>query len=356
VPVLTDNSTTDFKHEEWVAKFIGNKIYPAHTQTTISALECFQKNVEAFCTWANDQYTCDLSGLEKYDVKPGHRSYGGIMVLDSDKRVVSVSGEKPGSPNYDLELNRFLAAFAVHVIVERHATLVHLAISQATTIEITDSKYAGNYAANPAIRKLVSGLTTRVNQVSQNEVLLIGNHNSLVSRASSFTNESLVEFCSDKYKEYQAMSTTDLLAQLLPSHGPVKDAGYKVYKAANELVENICGKSMEPDIIEKMGLMLWNATFYHYLVGDYQIMNLINGHLPLTCTGKPHVQNQKYASLAATIAATTMTRALNVEDIIGLVTVAEGKQHWLEFEKSLNSIGEILPRFSLQTTYPAVNF
>jgi hypothetical protein len=358
-PYLTGDSSTDFP-SDWADEFIEGKRYPAHTQTpTDSALDCFLSNAEAFCTKGPDgSYTCDLQAMKVYEVKSDHLNYGGEIVLDSDKHVVSVSGETPGSPHFDKELNRFLASFGVHVIVDLHATVVHLAISQKAAIYFADkSKYGDIYAKHPAVKTLVEVLTTRVNDVSENEVLLIGDNYSLVMRASSFTNDSLLDFCTQGYNTYGQLSPADLLSTLFPTDGVVKDAAVSVYDAAQALATNLCiGSNMSSGDVERLGLMLWNASFYHYLVGDYQIMNLIAGRLPLICTGKPHVQDQKYASLAATIAATTMTRALDVAEVVDTVSGEQGKDHWVTYLTAISLVGEILPGFNLSPSYPAVNF
>lgn len=355
-PYLTDG-TTDFP-ESWYSELIGDKAYPTFVQSTSSALECFKMNAEAFCSRdANGNYTCDLTDMSKYDVRSGFINYGGDIVLDSSReQVISVSGLSPTSTDFDRELNRFLASFAVHIIVDRHATMVHLAVSQRIAMEITQPQYKEVYDSNSAIKKLVQILTTRVNEVSLNEQLLIGPEYSLVSRAASFTNESLEQYCKDKYVKYISLQPDELVDMLLPCDGSFKDAGNTAYAAAKTLANGVCKEFLTQDVVEKLALMLWNASFYHYFVGDYQIRNLVFGQLPLACTGKDHVQNQKYATLSTTIAATTMTRALNVEDVVELLQDDEGKANWLEFWEATKCLEGTLPGSSLEISYPAVNF
>jgi hypothetical protein len=338
LPNLTEG-TIEFP-ESWYNELIGDKAYPTFIQSTSSALECFKMNAETFCSQdADGNYTCDLTDMSEYHVRPEFIRYGGTIVLDKNKQhVISVSDLTPESANFDRELNRFLASFGVHIIVDRHATMVHLAISQKTAMEITQPQYKEVYDNNPAIKKLVQILTTRVNEVSLNEKLLIGPDSSLVARAASFTNESLEKFCTDKYKKHINMQPDDLVNMLLPCDGPFKTSGDTAYTAAKTLANNICNTSLPKELIEILALMLWNASFYHYFVGDYQIRNLIRGHLPLACTGKNHMQNQKYATLATTIAATTMTRTMNVEDIVELLESNEGKEDWKKFWAVTNSM------------------
>lgn len=353
---LTDG-TIDFDRS-WYDELVGEKIFPAYIQKTSSALDCFKANAEAFCSRDNNgNYVCDLSDMGDYTVKEGQLKYGGNIVLnDSKAQVISVTGESPDSPNFSKELNRFLASFAVHVIVERHATMVHLAISQRITMEVTRPIYADIYTKNPAIQHLIQVLTTRVNEVSLNEQLLIGPDYSLVSRAASFTNESLFDFCKSKYDKYSSLTSEAILELLLPCEGAFKQSGMKAYSAAQALVKGICEEHMPDNIINKLGLMLWNSSFYHYYIGDYQIHNLIYGQLTLTCTGEDHVQNQKYATLATTIAVTTMTRTLNLVDIVELTKENEGKKYWRQYGEVMNGIETTLPDFSLKISYPAVNF
>lgn len=355
-PNLTDG-TTDFP-ESWYSDLIDGKAYPTFVQTTSSALECFKMNAEAFCCQdADGNYTCDLTDMSKYSVRSGFINYGGSIVLDSSREnIVSVSGLLPTSADFNRELNRFLASFAVYIIVDRHATMVHLAISQRIAMELTQPQYKEVYDSHPAIKKLVQVLTTRVNEVSLNEQLLIGPEYSLVSRAASFTNESLEQYCTDKYVGYIGMQPDELVEMLLPCEGAFKDAGNTAYTAAKRLANDICKEFLPQNVVKQLALMLWNASFYHYFVGDYQIRNLVFGQLPLACTGEDHVQNQKYATLSTTIAATTMTRALNIEDVVELLQAEEGKGEWLQFWEATRCIEGILPGSSLEISYPAVNF
>lgn len=354
-PYLTAG-TTNFD-PGWYRELIGNKQRPQNVLRCSSALGCFQTLAEAFCQERAGALTCDLRYMSDYETKPGHSSYGGdVVVRPGTNEILSVNGEGPTSARFQRELNGFLSSFAVHVVVERHATLVHLAISQKTLMRVSGPTYAKVYESSPAIRALVAILTTRVNEVSINQQLLMDNYHSLVSRAASFTNQSLVDFCRDRYQLYARMAPEEITVALLPGAGRFSAAGRRVYQAAQTLVSQICQGKLPDDVTRALGLMLWNATFYHYFVGDYVVDALMYGHLPLLCTGSTHVQNQKYATLATTIAVTTMTRTLSVGEAVAQLNGSQGRERWQAYLEELAGVGEVLPGFSLDPAYPAVNF
>ena len=65
--------------------------------------------------------------------------------------------------------------------------------------------------------------------------------------------------------------------------------------------------------LDELAFMVWASTFYHAVIGDFQLDNVIKGNLPLLDTGKQHVQTKSYGTLSTTIGVTTMARTCNME-------------------------------------------
>jgi hypothetical protein len=118
----------------------GDKFLPyGRMMEAKDAEDCFMRQLSAFCKQesGSNRLVCDLNYLEKYEVKRGTpMRYGGIAYVEKGE-IVEISGYTKGSAEFDEQKARFLSSFAVHLIVDRHAVMTHLAISQRLLVKLT---------------------------------------------------------------------------------------------------------------------------------------------------------------------------------------------------------------------------
>jgi len=195
-----------------------------------------------------------------------------------------------------------------------------------TTNRSEGYKTAWTYEGNRGPYTLLRALTTRTNEVSINEQLLIGPGRSLVQRATSFIPDSLELMCADFYDKYSSMEHDELIADVADSGtGKWTIAVNLAWKGAKKVVNEICDPLLNDGLghvtqsdLDDLALMLWVATFYHGFIGDFQLDNVNKGKLMLLQTGEteiPKSMNLSYGTLATTIGVSTMTRTLQVSSL-----------------------------------------
>lgn len=131
-----------------------------------------------------------MASISRYQVQEGtpHRYGGKAYVKDGD--IIEISGvKKEDEARFKVKLAVFLNAFAVHLVVVRHAGMGHLAIYQKYLMRLTTNKsdeYRDKWKQNKSAALLMKVLTPRrTSMVNYNIQLLIGPGNSLVGRATS---------------------------------------------------------------------------------------------------------------------------------------------------------------------------
>jgi hypothetical protein len=198
-------------------ELLGDKFFPDSYQVSKSPLDCFLKNAPAMCKH-NSQDTeavLDLDYLSKYEVKEGFERYGGKAILKIEKGKYELQRvEKTG---YDCDQKKatciFLSSFAVHIVFVRHAIMTHLSVAQHILVKFLDIDQEKRIKANLRLQELLQVLTTRVNEVSLNELLLIGG-NGLVDRVCSFAPNVLEIAGKDVYNQYANMEPQQLISIL----------------------------------------------------------------------------------------------------------------------------------------------
>jgi hypothetical protein len=339
-------------------KLISPKKYPDAYQKSESPLDCFLKNAPALCKHISDDVAeLDLDYLSGYAVKEGFLPYGGkatLTISNGEYQLEKVENKNAEGPEEAMHI--FLSSFAVHVVFERHAVMTHLSIAQRLLIKFTYPNMADKVNNNSRLKCLLQVLTTRVNEVSTNEHLLIGN-SSLVARASSFTNYALVGAGQALYEKYAQMSPTDLVALLGDGSKQWKEAVNIGWQAAQKLIKDL-DLPVDKSDAELLALDVWVSSFYHLFIGDLQLDNLIKGNLPFPCTGKPHKQTKDYATAATTIAVTTMTRTYSVDEVPGLIDQKDQTSiaAWKEYGAVLATLDTGIDQFVGTAAYAAVNF
>ena len=354
--LVTDNSPVDEKfYKEMQGKLIAAKV----VQETDSPLNCFLANYSVFSRLVNNQIVCDLSFYSKFQVAVGFLNYGGRAILANDgQSIEAIDGIPRGSAEFDTKLNVFLSTFSVHLVVVQHATVTHLAVVQRMLVKYSHPVYKPIAEEHLKFNFLLKVLFTRTNQVSINEQVLIGGGRSLVGRATSFTGNQLSDCCEMVYAEWTKLSAVEIKDRLSEGIGRWPIISAIAWDACITLVTTLL-EGVEA-IVDRneLALVLFISAFYHTFIGDTQLFNLMKGRLPMLTTGKPHVHNKSYALVAATIAVSTMTRTLDVEDIVGLATHAQGKLAWSDFFNAICSITNTgIKDFELGgNSLPSVNF
>jgi hypothetical protein len=343
-------------------KLIDNKIAALGMLKCENATQCFLKNAPAFCNTAG---VCDLDYLSKYQVKRGLVRYGGVAIV-RDGKIMSISGVTPDAAGYDSKLAVFLASFGVHVIVIRHATMAHLAIYQRLLIKTTTNRskaYKDMFTDLMGPKRFLEGLMTRTNEVSINQQLLTGPGNSLVGRATSFTNDGLLLAVSDAYDKYKEMTPAVLIDEVGSCGSTAwKSSCTKAYDSAVHAVQAICNVSVDQDVLDSdsvndLALMVWASTFYHAFIGDFQLDNVNRGNLPLLNTGREHVQTKSYGILSTTIGITTMTRTCNMETLASYFPDPAQRAAWQDYLDLLTSLDIGIPEYKAQSPiYNSINF
>lgn len=177
--------------------------------------------------------------------------------------------------------------------------------------------------------------------MSYNQILLTGPGNSLVARATSLTNLSLLQLGNDIYNHFAKMEPSNIVAEIAKEGSPKwEDACNKAYISSKSAVRIILKdllkeKIIDEEDVEDLSLLVWASTFYHAFIGDFQADNLSKGHLPFPLTGELHLQNLSYARVSATITATVMTRTVDMRALTLHFPKQEQRDAW---EKHLSDV------------------
>ncbi|MCF6282726.1 MAG: hypothetical protein L3J28_11065 [Candidatus Polarisedimenticolaceae bacterium] len=344
--------------EGFYEELISPKKFPEAYQKCTSPLDCFLKNAPALCKHISDNVAeLDLDYLSSYAVKEGFQPYGGKATLNITNGVYELEKvENANAAGPEEALHIFFSSFAIHVVFERHAVMTHLSVAQRLLIKFTYPNDETKVNNNPRLKSLLQVLTTRVNEVSINEHLLIGK-NSLVARASSFTNYALIGAGQALYEMYAQMSPTDLVTLLGDGSKQWEEAVNTGWQAAQKLIQDL-ELPVDASDAELLALDVWVSSFYHQFIGNLQLDNLIKGNLPFPCTGKPHEQTKDYAIKSTTIAVTTMTRTYSVLQVPALIDQKDQKSiaAWKEYGEVLASLDTGIDQFIGSGAYAAVNF
>jgi len=282
--------------------------------------------------------------------------------------IVAISGVKKGEADFDRKLNIFLASFGVHVFLVRHAIMGHLAMYQKYMMKLTvgrsdAQKKLWNEHKSP--NELMKALTPRATNVVNFKIqVLIGPGNSLVGRATSFTNESLMAVNVEKYKEYSAMDPNQMVGYI-GSQGSKEwnSACQKSWEAAQDVVNFICrdiSSQLEgTDDLLDLAMLLWTGTFFHGFIGDFQLDNLIRGNLPFRATGETHHQTVAYGTLSTTIGTSTAQRTMDMRTLSKFFETKEDRKAWQQYHESLAECAKMtgINKFSYDGhVYNAIDF
>ena len=274
-PLLLNKDTEILENDDpHYTEMIGDFIDPHEDQMKVgSPMECFLQNAPAFCAPTLEDETisvCDLDYLKKYQVQEGtpHR-YGGIAYIQGGE-IIEVSGLKKGDKDFDLRVNIFLNSFAVHLVDVRHAVMGHLALYQKYLMRLTTNKsdeYKKRWKENKSATLLLKVMTPRrTSAVNYNIQILIGPGNSLVGRATSFTNDALTLLNIDQYDKFFAMPPNKIINDV-GSCGSKEwnSACQHAWEAAQKVVNTICKdlKDIDDTSLRDLAMLLWTGTFYH---------------------------------------------------------------------------------------------
>jgi len=348
-PLLLNKDSEILENDDpFYTEMIGEKIDPHEAQMKVgSPMECFLQNAPAFCAPTLEDETisvCDLDYLKKYQVQEGtpHR-YGGIAYIQGGE-IIEVSGLKKGDKDFDLRVNIFLNSFAVHLVDVRHAVMGHLALYQKYLMRLTTNKsdeYKKRWEENKSAALLLKVMTPRrTSAVNYRIQLLIGPGNSLVGRATSFTNDALTLLNIDQYDKFFAMPPNKIINDV-GSCGSKEwnSACQHAWEAAQKVVNTICKdlKDIDDTSLRDLAMLLWTGTFYHGFIGDFQLDNVNKGNLPFLLTGKEHKQTKAYGTLSTTIGVSTMTRTMDMATVGNYFYTEEDRNAWEEYRQALTA-------------------
>lgn len=348
-PVVIDETIlmTDDDYDS----LIGNHIMTGENMMVVeSPLECFLKNSPAFCTPDPDDGTvsvCDLDYLNKYEVTEETPSrYGGVAKMKNGA-IYEISGVQKNDPEFHFKLNVFLSSFAVHVVMVKHALIGHLAIYQKYNMRLTSNRESAYRALwsqgnNGSPELLMKALTPEAsNTINYKIKLLLGPNGSLVGRAMSLTNASFVDLNRDIYDEWFAYEPDEVVNELAMSGSEGwKEACLNAWTAAQVTVDVICrdikgDAALKNTDLKDLSMLLWAGTFYHGIVGDFQLRNLMKGHLPFLLTGKDHIQSKGYGMISTSIGVATTTRTMNMATLGSYFNTVEDRDQWKSYQKVL---------------------
>lgn len=192
-----------------------------------------------------------------------------------------------------------------------------VAVYQRLLIKLTthrSKKYKTFFLDKLGPKRLLQGLMTRANEVAINETTLDGS-------GQFFGGSCLMLALNDAYNFYSNQSPRELIAYLGSQGASTwNTACTEAYESSHKTVVALCQEGstsgvLDAATVDELALMVWASTFYHAVIGDFQLDNVIKGNLPLLNTGKPHVQTKSYGTLSTTIGVTTMTRTCNMETL-----------------------------------------
>ena len=349
-PVVIDE-TILMTNDDYDSLIGGHILTGENMMVVESPLECFLENSPAFCAPDPDDVTvsvCDLDYLNKYEVTEETPSrYGGVAKI-KDGAIYEISGVRKDDhdPEFHFKLNVFLSSFAVHVVMVKHALIGHLAIYQKYNMRLTVNREAAYQAlwsqGNGSPELLMKALTPEAaNTVNYKIKLLLGPNGSLVGRAMSLTNASFVDLNRDIYDEWFAYEPDEVVNKLASSGSEGwKRACLNAWTAARETVDVICrdikgDAALKNTDLEDLSMLLWAGTFYHGMVGDFQLDNLMRGNLPFPLTGKDHIQSKGYGMISTSIGVATTTRTMNMATLGSYFNTVEDRDQWKSYQKVL---------------------
>lgn len=347
-PALLLNKDTEIlkKDDPFYPEMIGDCIDPHEAQMKVdSPMECFLQNAPAFCSPTLEDESisiCDLDYLKKYQVQEGtpHR-YGGIAYVKGGE-IIEVSGVKKGEDGFDVRVHIFLNSFAVHVVDVRHAVMGHLALYQKYLMRLTTNKseeYKEKWKKNKSAALLLKVMTPkRTSEVNTRIQFLIGPGNSLVGRATSFTNDGLTLLNIDQYDKFFAMPPNKIIKDVGSCGSKEWEAACQhAWEAAQKVVNTICKdlKDIDDTSLRDLAMLVWTGTFYHGFIGDFQLDNVNKGNLPFYLTGDEHKQTKAYGTLSTTIGVSTMTRTMDMATVGKYFYTEEDRDAWEEYRQAL---------------------
>ncbi len=117
-----------------------------------------------------------------------------------------------------------------------------------------------------------------------------------------------------------------------------KKACLDAWTVAQETVDVICrdikgDASLKDTDFNDLSMLLWAGTFYHSIVGDFQLDNLMKGNLPFLLTGKDHIQSKGYGMISTTIGVATTTRTMNMATLGSYFNTMEDRDQWKSYQK-----------------------
>ena len=345
-PLLLGDENERLMTDEDYISMQNNKISPHEKQMRAKHPEdCFLRNAPAFCKPAGDKGSvCDLDYLHVFQVQKGtpHR-YGGKAYV-KDGEIVEITGAMMKDMTFEQKKNVFLSSFAVHLVHVRHAVMAHLAIYQRFLVSLTTNRseeYQNEWKDNRGPELLLEALTPRyTDRVNWNIQLLIGPGNSLVGRATSFTNDAITLAGIKMYEKYAGMEPAELIKDIGSDGSPAwEKACNDAWEAAKETVRVVCEDLKSSVVTEKdleeVAMLLWTGTFYHGFIGDFQLDNVMKGNLPFLLTGKKHRQTISYGTVSSTIGVNTMTRTMNMDTLGTYFPEEKQRNAWAKYQQQL---------------------
>mmetsp|Transcript_27421 Transcript_27421/g.49829 ORF Transcript_27421/g.49829 Transcript_27421/m.49829 type:complete len:536 (-) Transcript_27421:144-1751(-) len=369
-PPLRTSVDTEPMTKEHIDEIYSGKVFPIHMMEVDSPEKCFLENAPVFCAPGKEgESVCDLDYLGKYAVKKGTPyRYGGKAVVKGGK-ITSISGSTEKDEDFDLKRNRFLSSFGVHVVLVHHAIMGHLAMYQKYLMKLTaerNDSYQNLWKENQSAGMLMKALTPYAsNEVSYKIEVLVGPDNSLVGRATSLTNKSIMELNIDMHKKVSDMEPDEVVAYI-GSNGS-KDwetACQTSWAAAQRVVNLICRKIENSEYLRRtdlrdLAMLLWTGTFYHGFVGDFQLDNINKGNLVFPVTGEEHEHTVAYGTLAATIGCSTSQRTMEMSTLAKFFGEEDERDAWKEYHQILAECAKMtgVKGFSYDdTVYNAIDF
>jgi hypothetical protein len=183
--------------------------------------------------------------------------------------------------------------------------------------------------------------------------------NSLVGRATSFTNYGLMDLNEAMYTKYSNMEPDALVDEVGSAGSDIwNKACHASWEGAKEAVNVICKRmSMSERDLLDLSLILWVSTFYHGFIGDFQLDSVNKGNLLFTLANIDAKADLGYLTLATTIGVTTMTRTMNMMTLETYLPRDDERTAWAKYRKVLKEVDTGVKDFStVPPIYTGVNF
>jgi len=328
------NLENDPSYIKQVGALLNNR-QPVTEEGTFGTLQQFLSREGSFWLMpqSDGRYSIDLTRYKNYAVRQHFRSYGCKAIVDAQFNVVSIDNVACNDAGFGVALSVFKSTLILDIVLHVHAMVSHLLVSQRLYMSATTTYYS-TIQSDSLLSDLYYLCTYRTNEINSNIPVLASGQGSLIQMGFGFTGDSFKEMLSDLLTDQKLQTSAGIKHVLLDCRSEQwKKMASPVYAVVDKFVERVVGNKLPEDFKLQTKVGLFVSTFYHEMVGDFQLKTIYNCDLnPRTYDGAQF--ERRTNEFGYIIAAATMgvsVRILKLHELVaGTYLSGESLAAWTE--------------------------